>query len=117
VRVGTGQRTFQNKTLRKAIDGTGWDGTVVLGATANGAWRVVTVGDTSPALEAPLVNLDTATVDEFMALPMVGRSRARAIVADRPQRGPFVRVDDLQRVADIGPGTMSAIRHLVTRGN
>src|SRR5262245_3113018 len=38
VDVATGQHQFQPQVIRQAIYGTGWDGTVVLEADANGGW-------------------------------------------------------------------------------
>ena len=44
------------------------------------------------------VNVNTATADELEALPGVGPATAAAIVDDRTRNGPFVSVDDLERV-------------------
>jgi len=115
VQVATGVRTFKPVTIEKAIYGTGWDGAVVLEADTNGTWKAL--GSTVPPVLPGLVNINTATVDELTTLPMIGRTRARAIVQDRDTRGPFQRVDDLTRVPGIGPATLNAIRNLVTTGS
>jgi len=44
VQVATGTRTFTPTMLRDALYGTGWDGTVVVRATATGTYRVTTDG-------------------------------------------------------------------------
>lgn len=49
-----------------------------------------------------LVNLNAANVDQLMALPGIGKSKARAIVAYREEQGPFSSVDDLVNVKGIG---------------
>jgi competence protein ComEA len=53
---------------------------------------------------------NTATWVEWMQLPEIGETLARRIVADREQRGPFHRIDDLDRVSGIGPKTIARIR-------
>lgn len=84
VDIGTGVCAFQTVTLTKAVYGTGWDGTVVLEADAQGNWRV---DDRAPT--PGVVNLNTATVEELITLPMIGHKRANAIVKYRDQNGPF----------------------------
>jgi competence ComEA-like helix-hairpin-helix protein len=121
VRVATKVRSFKAVPMEKAVYGTGWDGTVVLEATTAGTWNVVKLADTresSITSTAPLINLNTATVDELVGLPMIGPTRARAIVAERRRGGPFAGVDELAaRVSGIGSSTLNAIRELVTTGN
>jgi competence protein ComEA len=45
-----------------------------------------------------------------MRLPRVGPSVAKAIVADREQRGPFGSLDGLDRVAGVGPALLRAVQ-------
>lgn len=64
--------------------------------------------------EAPsCVDLNSADVAALDTLPGVGPSTAAKIVADREANGPFTSVDDLQRVAGIGPKRIEEIRELV----
>ena len=49
-----------------------------------------------------LVNLNAANVEQLMALPGIGKSKAQAIVAYREEQGPFSSVDDLVNVKGIG---------------
>lgn len=64
--------------------------------------------------EAPArVDLNSANVAALDTLPGVGPSTAAKIVADREANGPFTSVDDLQRVAGIGPKRIEEIRELV----
>jgi len=60
------------------------------------------------------VDLNRASQSEFELLPGVGPSTAAAIVDDRSINGPFASVDDLDRVAGIGPAKLDALRDLVT---
>ena len=68
--------------------------------------------DRSPRAALPLllVDLNSADVSELELLPMIGPSRARAIVDDRQINGPFESVDELVRVRGIGPGILARVR-------
>ncbi len=57
--------------------------------------------------------LNTASVDELVALPGVGKRRAAAIVALRKRLGRFRRVRDLLRVRGIGFRSLRKITPLV----
>lgn len=48
------------------------------------------------------VDLNTATVDELMALKGIGKSKAQAIIDYREQLGRFTSVDELEKVFGIG---------------
>ena len=56
------------------------------------------------------VDINRATWVEWMQLPGIGEILARRIVADRKQRGPFTRIDDLDRVSGVGAITLDTIR-------
>jgi competence protein ComEA len=68
------------------------------------------------AARAPvgLININTATATELEELPGIGPSYAKGIIDYRTQNGPFVRVDDLDKVKGIGPKTLEKLRPLVT---
>jgi len=67
-----------------------------------------------PAIESAPLDLNEADEGMFAALPGIGPTLARAIVADRRKRGPFRVVADLGRVAGIGPRLLSRLTPLVT---
>jgi len=48
--------------------------------------------------------------EELDRLPGIGPSTARALVADRMEKGGFTRPEDLLRVRGIGPATLAKIR-------
>jgi competence protein ComEA len=67
--------------------------------------------DNAPPLEARFqVDLNTADWSEIAALPEIGETLARRIVAARDANGPFRSFDELDQVPGIGPRTIEDIR-------
>lgn len=60
------------------------------------------------------LNVNRATAVELEALPGIGPSLARRIVADREAQGPFATVAALDRVSGIGPALLARLGRLVT---
>ena len=83
----------------------------VLPSTATGAAPAAATG--SGATPAAPVDLNAASEADLDALPGVGPTTARAIVAYREAHGPFQHVDDLTDVQGIGPARLDALRELV----
>jgi competence protein ComEA len=67
----------------------------------------------TPARPAGPVDLNSASVGEFDALPGVGPVTAAAIVAWRTANGRFTSVDQLGEVDGIGPARLEKLRPLV----
>lgn len=63
-----------------------------------------------------LLDLNTATADDLIALPRIGPALAGRILAFRSQNGPFRFVDDLLMVRGIGEKTLEGLRPLVHIG-
>lgn len=61
------------------------------------------------------LNINDATAIELMHLPEIGPTLAERIVQERHERGPFVDVEDLQRIPGIGPKTLEAIKPYLYR--
>ena len=59
------------------------------------------------------INLNTASAPEIEKLPLIGLSRAQAIVAWRERHGSFKNLDDLVLVPGVSARMAEAIRHLV----
>ena len=63
---------------------------------------------------AGIVNINTATVKEIMALPGIGKKRAEAIISHRQNKGIFDSIADLKKVEGVGKKTYEKIKeHLV----
>ncbi|MEL6344786.1 MAG: helix-hairpin-helix domain-containing protein [Myxococcota bacterium] len=56
------------------------------------------------------IDVNTAGVDALDSIPGVSSRLARAIVDDRDQNGAFDTIDDLSRVAGVGPATVEKLR-------
>lgn len=70
--------------------------------------------DARPAAPAQSVNVNTATVAQFEALPGIGPSMAQRIVAYRDKNGPFKKLEDLMNVQGIGEKSFLKLRPLLT---
>jgi competence protein ComEA len=60
------------------------------------------------------VDINRADAALLDTLPGVGPATAAAIVAERVRNGPFLGVEDLERVPGIGPAKLAGLRDLVT---
>jgi competence protein ComEA len=71
---------------------------------------------TEPSTSSELININTASQDELMSLPGIGRTTAQKIIQYREQNGPFVNTEDIINVSGIGSGTFERIKDLITVG-
>ena len=78
--------------------------------------RTASATSPSPGSSAPFepVNINTADESALDALPGIGPSTARAIVAYRDEHGPFATVESLDQVPGIGPSKVANLDGLVT---
>ena len=90
-------------------------GPVVGGATRKPWQRSSPKKMTELAPGESKIDLNSASVEELMKLPSVGRKRAEQIIALRTKR-PFRRVLELRRVRGIGKKTMQRLLPLVSLG-
>jgi len=56
------------------------------------------------------IDVNEADWPEISQLPGIGETLARRIVDSRATEGPYVDVDELQRVRGIGPKTLERIK-------
>jgi len=68
------------------------------------------VRDDQPAEGSLVVNINTATQPELETVPGIGPTRAVQIIVGRP----YASVDDLLRIAGIGPDSLESMRPFVT---
>ena len=62
------------------------------------------------------IDVNTAPASELELLPRIGPTLSARIVEDRASRGPFRRVEDLDRGRGIGPKTVELLRPHVEFG-
>ena len=67
----------------------------------------------APAAASPLVDLNTATLEQLDALPGVGPVTAQRIVDWRAAHGRFTSVDQLREVSGIGETRFARLKDLV----
>jgi len=77
-------------------------------ATQNPATFNLISGSTS------LLDINTATAEQLMALPQIGEQKAQAILNYRNDHGPFQVLDDLMEVPGIGESIFEAVKNLIT---
>lgn len=63
-----------------------------------------------------LININTATAQELIALPGIGKTKAAAIVAYREEHGKFKTVDELTDVPGIGDSILAQVIQKITVG-
>lgn len=86
---------------------------VALPPTAGAATNVQ---EAKAAAPVSTVNVNTATVDQFEALPGIGPSTAKRIVTFREKNGPFKKLEDLMNVQGIGEKSFLKLRPHLTLG-
>jgi competence protein ComEA len=93
-------------------------GAVLVLAVAALALSPGTARGAAPQPSAPgeKVNINTAGVDELVALPGIGKAYAERIVEYRQKNGPFKKVEDILNVRGIGEKTFDRIKDRLTLG-
>ena len=77
---------------------------------------VVPAKNVSPGTSAGsgLININTATKDQLMALPGIGEAKASAIISYRESHGGFKDVAELQKIEGIKSGVYNKIKDSVS---
>lgn len=71
---------------------------------------------TTPA-QIPVVNINTASLEELQKLPGIGSAKAAAIVQYRSVFGEFTNINEIKNVSGIGESIFEGIRDYITVGN
>lgn len=66
--------------------------------------------------EIPIVNINTASLEELQKLPGIGSAKAMAIVQYRSVFGDFYDINEIKNVNGIGESTFEEIRDYITVG-
>jgi len=61
-----------------------------------------------------LININSASKEDFMSLPYIGEVKAERIIQLRNEMGVFTSIEDLEKVKGIGPKTLTKIEPLIT---
>lgn len=65
----------------------------------------------------PVININSASVEQLMLLPRIGEKTAAQIVAWREQNGPFKKTTDILQVKGIGDASYEMLKpYLVLEG-
>ncbi len=94
---------------------------VTLDATRSGAGpreeRAVETGERQErapkAVLTGTIDINAAGLAELQLLPGIGPALAQRIVEDREKNGPYLAIENLDRVKGIGPKTLEKLRPLV----
>ena len=61
-----------------------------------------------------LLNINEASINDFMSLPGIGEAKAQAIIDRRNSNGPFKSLDELKDVKGIGESIFEKIKEYLT---
>ena len=79
------------------------------------ATNVVTFDDNNKEdTGSTIININTATVEDFMKLSGIGEAKAKAIVEYRNSIGSFSKVEDIKNVTGIGDSIFDKIKDYLT---
>jgi competence protein ComEA len=104
-------------TRTSSQDGRAEDRSIRTETTPPGAIAPSATPVLAPAASLTRVDVDRASAVELEALPRIGPSLAKRIVADRSEHGPFGTLEGLQRVKGIGPRMAAQLAPYVTFGS
>lgn len=92
-----------------------------ISSTLLGLLSILSLTQSSVAASTPFIqeyvqmklNLNSATLEELIALPGIGESKARAILLRREQK-PFHSVQELRSIKGFGPKLVASLKDQLT---
>lgn len=60
------------------------------------------------------ININTATLEELILLPGIGKAIAQDIINYRLEKGSFQQAGDLEQVKGLGPSKLNRIKDLIS---
>lgn len=72
-----------------------------------------TITPAASTLEAGLVDLNTATLEQLQTLNGIGETRAKAILEYREKHGPFTKKEDIMQVPGIKEGIYKKLQNQI----
>ena len=79
------------------------------------ATNVVTFDDNNKEdTDSTIININTATVEDFMKLSGIGETKAKSIIEYRNSIGSFSKVEDIKNVTGIGDSIFDKIKDYLT---
>lgn len=66
------------------------------------------------SVNIPIVNINTASMEELMTLTGIGEAKAKSIIAYREENGTFRSIEELKNIEGIKDGVFQKIRDLIT---
>jgi len=85
---------------------------IIPATTQNGLGKTEPHPSTYSGAKFP-INLNTATMEELMALPDIGEVRAKDIITYRNEHNGFKKKEDITNVKGIGKGIFDKIKDLI----
>lgn len=77
--------------------------------------QIIDTSKQGPSIQiSTLININTATQDEFESLPGIGPVTAEKIINYRDTNGAFMSIEEIQNVSGIGPATFEKIKEFIT---
>ena len=69
---------------------------------------------TNENVENKLININTATKEEFLTINGIGDAKAESIIKYREENGNFKTIDDIKNVSGIGDSLFESIKEYIT---
>ena len=60
------------------------------------------------------INVNTATLEELILIPGIGKTIAQEIINKRMEKGQFQKIEDLEQVKGLGPSKLSRIKDFIS---